>query len=470
MSTSTSARLFGLGLAFALIAASCAGGDDTATQNDSDSESTAAAAGDDSPDDSSADGDAPIGPVDGLITVRPGVALGLFGIDRTSGEAVEFASDGSIGFLDRQTDLILSDGAAFTLGFTLRDEQSFSNDVSIARIDLETSEVLKLAELGFDRETDESETTFSHSIEAVLADSVVVRSGEFGEDATYRVYDSTTGAELNSFSPPVYEQDDDTASCSGTVSDLFGLSDGRLIGISLGSVAIIDPATGEIELMRECGVPSPELSDFVSPADFGDYAVLNNGEVPTDEDIDRFLGTELEVSRGFVEGDGDLWWLNVSSRSSNDVRAIVGAVVQFDLATQSVEAVYQLGEFIGQYTECPDAEGVCNLQTLEQAQLRYIDGRLVMVEIGENGRVLVLDPSTGEISATPIAAGDGVDFTRTDLLSGDPSGVWLEVRRMTVTKDDDTGRTASGPLYIEQFDPVTGTVGLSLAAEDLFGF
>ncbi len=469
MSKSTFARLVGVGLAFALIAASCAGGDDTATQNDADSGSTAPAAGDDSPDDVSAGGDAAVGPVDGLIIVRAGLGLGLFGIDRTSGEAVEFASDGSIGFLDRQTDFVLSDGAAFTLGFTLRDEQSFSNDVSLVKIDLETSEVSKLVDLGFDRETDDSETAFSHSIEAVLADSVVVRSGEFGEDDTYRVYDSTTGAELNSFTAPVYEKDYDAGSCSGTVSDLVGLSDGRLVGISLSSVAIVDPATGEVELMRDCGVPSPELSDFVSMADFGDFAVFNNGDVPTDEDIDRFLGTELEVSRGFVEGDGDLWWLNISSRSSNDVRAIVGAVVQFDLATQSVEAVYQLGEFVGEYTECPDAEGVCNLQTLEQAQLRFIDGRLVMVEIGENGRVLVLDPSTGEISATPIATGDGVDFTRTDLLSGDPSGVWLEVRRMTVTKDDDTGRTASGPVYIEQFDPVTGTIGLSFAAEDLFG-
>ncbi|NOX30606.1 MAG: hypothetical protein GXP35_11265 [Actinobacteria bacterium] len=472
MSASKYVRLFGVGLAFSFIAASCSGsGDDTATRSDSDSEaSTAPSAGDDSSDDASADGDAAIGPVDGLITVGAGLGLGLFGIDRTSGEAVEFASEASIGFLDRQTDLVLRDGAAFTLGFTQREGQSFSNDVSVVKIDLETTEVLKLVDLGFDRETDDSETSISYSFEAVLADSVVVRSGEFGGDDTYRVYDSTTGAELSSFATPAYEKDHDTGSCSGTVSRLAGLSDGRLVGIALGSVAIIDPATGEVELMRDCDVPSPELSDFVSIADFGDYAVFNSGGVPTDEDIDRFLGTELEVSSGFVEGDGDLWWLNVSSRSSNDVRVIVGGVVQFDLATQSVEAVYGLGEFIGEYTECPDADGVCNLQTVEQAQLRFIDGRLVMAEIDENGRVLVLDPSNGEISATEIVAGDGVDFTRVDLLSGDPAGVWLEVSRMTITQDDDSGRTAFGPRYIEQFDPITGTVGLSLPVEDVFGF
>jgi len=67
-----------------------------------------------------------------------------------------------------------------------------------------------------------------------------------------------------------------------------------------------------------------------------------------------------------------------------------------------------------------------------------------------------------------LELGDGVDYTRADLLAGDPTEIWLKVGRFTVTKDDETGRTSSGPSYIEHFDLTTNQIDLSLPATELF--
>jgi len=53
-------------------------------------------------------------------------------------------------------------------------------------------------------------------------------------------------------------------------------------------------------------------------------------------------------------------------------------------------------------------------------------------------------------------------------LAGDPDGIWLEVGRRTITRDDESGRSSFGPTYIEHFDLATNQIDLSLAAEDLF--
>ena len=91
-----------------------------------------------------------------------------------------------------------------------------------------------------------------------------------------------------------------------------------------------------------------------------------------------------------------------------------------------------------------------------------------MVDGRENGSIFTLDPSTGTITETAIELGEGVDYTSTDLLAGDPDGIWLEVGRRTITRDDESGRSSFGPTYIEHFDLATNQIDLSLAAEDLF--
>lgn len=458
-------RITNLLLAAMLLAAACSGGGDEGPSAEEIANDPANAPIEQIDE---ASGGVVEGPITGLLTVQPSFGFGVYDVDQATGQARAVPGISSVETVDRNRDLIVSGGAAYALGGTVHDGQTFASDISVVKIDYATGQVSQLTALGFDRETDESQELTSYVLQAIAGDNVIVSAGRFGSDeSTFTVYDANTGAEKATFPRPVYEYTSDSGMCSGNIANLVGLADGRLMGTGLGSPAYIDPETGAAELVIGCDQEDPQLSEFVTLVDITDYAVFAEGPAPTEEQLERLLQTDLDPEYGFVAGGGDLWWIEADTRQTDDVNVTLGGVVQFDLETGAVEAVHPLGSRLGEYLD-GDANDGFKLTTIVQAQMRYLDGRLIIVDGRENGSILTLDPATGAITETVIELGDGVDYTSAELLAGDPDGIWLEVGRRTITRDDETGRSSSGPNYIEHFDLATNQIDLSLASMDLF--
>ncbi len=468
MKSSVSRLASGL-LALTLLAAACSGGGDeaagapSAEEVASDPANAPIAAIDEG------SGGVASGPVAGLLTVQPSFGFGVFDVDFATGAAAALPGIASVETIDRNRDLVVGSGAAYSLGAKVRDGQTFAADISVVKIDYATGQVSRLAELGFDRETDDSVDLISHRLEAVAGDNVVVSTGAFGgDDTTFTVYDANSGQAKATFDEPRYEFSGDAGSCSGGISNLVGLSDGRVAGTALGSPAFLNLDSGEIELLIGCDEEDPTMADHVTAAQINDFAVFAQGPAPTADQLESMLNSDIQPKSGFVEGDGDLWWIEANIRQIDDVLALVGGVVQFDIETAQVEAVHSLSANLGDFIEC-DADGTgCSSTSLVQSDLRWFEGRLIILDTRENGRLLTLDPISGTVTNTELVRGDGVDYTSADLLAGDPNAIWLEVTRFTITKDDDTGRTASGPSYIEHFDPATNQIDMSLPAEEIF--
>ena len=454
-------------VALMMVAAACSSGSDDAAPTAEEVASDPANAPIEAIDEGS--GGVASGPIAGLLTVQPSFGFGVYDVDRATGAAAALPGIASVETVDRNNDLTVSGGAAYALGGKVREGQAFASDISVVKIDYATGQVSQLVALGFDRENDDSQDLTSHRLEAVAGDNVVVSSGVFGGDEdTFTVYDASSGDVRTTFPEPFYEFSSDFGTCSGGIANLVGLSDGRVAGTALGSPALLDIESGEITPLIGCDQPDPQLADFITVADINDFTVFAPGPAPTAEQLESILQSDINPSQGFVEGDGDLWWIQANTRQIEDVLVLTGGVVQFDLETAQVEAVHPLGVNLGQFIECETNSNGCMSDSIVQADMRWFDGRLVMVDIRDNGSVLTLDPATGAVTATTVELGDGVDYTRSELLAGDPNGIWIEVGRFTITRDDETGRSASGPTYIEHFDPATNQIDLSLPAEEIF--
>lgn len=403
-----------------------------------------------------------------LLVVQPSFGFGMFAVDVERGEATAVAAPAEVSAIDLGNDVILSDGAGYALGSTVRAGQTSASDISVVRVDLATGVATQLVALGPERETDADEGGTSYSLVAVVDNRVLVRSAAFASaEGTYAAYDATTGERQSSFDEPTYSFESDAGSCSGGISDLAPLTDGRLIGATLRKPAILDPDSGEIDLLGMCGQTIGSLGDFVSADQLGRYGVFTQGPAPSPAATELMLETELGPNFGLIEAWGDLWWISVSAPILDQSHALVGGLVQFDLESRRIAAVHSLGVHLGTFEECEPGALICASRSLEQAQLRVIADQLVIMDINENGRLLLFDPATSAFRPVELDRG-GTDFTSATLLAGNPDEIWVEVRRMTITQDDGTSRSAFGPTYLERVDPQTGQVNRSLAADDLF--
>lgn len=406
----------------------------------------------------------PTGPIDGLLLTTQSFGSGLFVIDEATGTSVELTIEGAEN-IDRNAQPILAGDVAWALGGTTRPDQFFSSDIKLVRVDLATGTAVAVADLGFDRETDDSTDATFLELVAATADRVIVEAGQFGGEGTWTVYDAA-GVELASYPEPTFEQVYDGGSCSGDVNNVLGLPDGSFVATVPGLPARFDPLTGVADPFIGCEQQFPTLADLVTPDLYDDYILLRDGDVVDEASIDFYIDRDLDRIQGWTHGDGDLWWVVADSASSGGSRAIAGAAVQFDVATGMVEAVHPLGEHVGAFTNCPLGQDSCELHTLF-GDLHFAAGRLAIIDPADSWPIVVVDPTTGSTIAIPIEHGDDVDYTRTELLPGDPDGVWAEVTRFTVTSDTDEGRSATGESFIERFDPVSGVVVQSIPESEL---
>lgn len=463
-----------IGIAAALMATACGGGSDASVTDDFidlTQESTTSANSSDAESGAQPETAAePVGPITGLVTAQPSFESALWIVDPATGEGFEMPITGADRVNVQDQPITVGD-KMFTLGVTEREGQSFSNDISLVRIDRSAGTATAIAELGFDLENDDSSDRIDYELLAATSTQVLVEIGMFGEDGTIHVFDATTGAEIGSFAEPFFEFQSDTSSCSGNINNVTGLTDGTFMGTAVGSAATLDPATGLVDPLIPCDADEPNLADMLDvtdPAQAAPFLVSRDGVAPSDEDIAWLLDMDLEPDHGFIEGVGDLWWINAENRKFDTTWAIATAVVRFDPTTATVSQVYSLGEVAGSFGECEDDGSSCELNQLNQADLAFVGGQLVIVDSNENSSVLVLDPATGSVTETLIDLGDGVDYTNVEILAHGTSQVWLEIDRMTITKDDESGRTASGPTYFETFDPASAAITASVAGEDLF--
>ena len=213
--------------------------------------------------------------------------------------------------------------------------------------------------LGFDRETDDAENAENaenakaFAIEAVSSAAVVVSQTEFASGTTrYRVFDPESGEATAVFEALRYSLESGENSCSADVTNLLGLSDGSIMGTALGSPALVDPTTGEVELFVDCDESSAKLGEFIAPDTFERFAVWGDAE-PTADQIEQLLTDEVRATSRFVEGDGDLWWIVADTKTIADAQVIVGGLVRFDLDERRVVELFPLDEYLGGL-ECAD--------------------------------------------------------------------------------------------------------------------
>lgn len=404
----------------------------------------------------------------GLLVVQPSFGFGMYDVNPELGQAVAIEAPPGVSAIDLSNDVVLSDGAGFALGSAIREGQTSAADISVVRVDLSTGVATQLVDIGPERESDRDEAGTAFSLVAVVENQVIIRSSDFGSgEATYVVYDATTGEQRASFDEPTFRFESDSGSCSGGIANLTPLSDGTLVGTTLGRPAILDPGTGQVELLGMCGQSIGVLGDFVSEDQLGRYGVFTQGPALTQQEEDRLLGTELGPRYAMTEAWGDLWWISVATVAMDESHALVGGLVQFDPESRRIVRIHSLGTSLGVFDDCEPDVLVCESTTVERAQLRGLTDQLVIMDVNENGKVLLFDSTTAAVREVELDRG-GADFTSATLLAGNPNELWIEVRRMTVTKDDETGRSSAGPSYLERLDPGTGQIDRSFAADDLF--
>ena len=419
--------------------------------------------------------------VDGALVSVLSPDLGLYAVHRDTGEHSALSLD-AVEFIERDRQPIAARSTAFTLSLTTLEGQSFSHEVGLVRVDLDTGEATQIAGLGIDRESDESDELTQWKVLDADDETVWVETGAFFdvEGRSIIGFDTATGAQIIEFDALDFEVTTDTGStCSGTADGLLVMPDGALITTTSGWPAVLDPATGEVSMIFEwCGFGTePTLAEFVDPADADDWFVTEDGTAVSAgaaEQVLEFVPLRMTPTpgHGLVEGDGSLWWLFDSATSvateDNSISAHAGGVVRFDPVAGEVAAVWPLGDASATYLDGDD--DITTVSTMSSFDLRYIDGALWIMDHREDAPLRRLDPATGAITEITIEKGEEIDLTAAEMIFSDPEAIWLEVSRKVITSDDENGRPTSGTSFLERVDTATGTITLSIPISDILGF
>ena len=484
-----------LGLAALLVLAACGGGD---SGGGGDADNGADVAGGtevvtpdgtatdetDEADDVDSGGSDGSAPVDGAVVSLLSPDLGLYAVDRDSGEHRALTLDG-VGWVERDTQPIAATTSAFTVSLTTLEGESYAHDLGVVRIDLDSGDAIDVAELGVDRESDESEHLTRWEVLDADDTTVWLETSAFtGEGASIVGFDATTGETTATFDDLDFEiTTDEGSTCSGTAEGLLVMPDGVLMTTTSGWPAELDPPTGGIEMVFDwCGFGvEPTLADFVDSADAAEWLVTEDGSAVSAEAAEAVLPfVRLRAApsggRGLAEGDGSIWWLFVSGTTIPDgeenVSAYTGGVVRFDPAAGAVVDVWPLGDATATYLHDEDQadDGMTTVSTMSSFDLRYLDGALWIMDHRDDAPLRRLDPVTGELTEVTIEKGDGIDLTATEMIFSDPEAIWLDVVRKVITRDDEDGRSTSGTSFVERVDSSTGTIVVSVPVADILGF
>lgn len=245
------------------------------------------------------------------------------------------------------------------------------------------------------------------------------------------------------------------------------------MALSFGWPVAVDTESGAVSpLVVGCLDEAPTLLSLVGVDAAGEFFVPENPGSLDPDTIEMLAGSvEATVANGtFVEGDGSLWWIfnsNVSTLDGDEqISAVAGGVVESDLASRTVTNVWPLDEAAASWLVDADPPQV---STLSQADLRYLDGSLWIMDWREDAPLRCLHAGTGDVTEIVIPLGDGFDLLEARMISNDPEAIWLDVTRKVVTSDED-GRSTNGEGFIDQIDVETETVVVTVAQGDILGF
>ncbi len=235
-----------------------------------------------------------------------------------------------------------------------------------------------------------------------------------------------------------------------------------LLAQANGDIVRIDPTTGAVEVVVSF-FDALSLGDLIDPDELGSYAVTEDGAPLEPGDIESILRVgEPTANTGWVTDGTSVFWVFDGLRTlERGTGAIYGGVVRFDPATASFTGVWPLGERYGAYLD--DA----TVTSMSQAQLLVRDGVVWLADVRDDGELVRLDPTTGEVTATRPARSDGIDYTRIEMVPTDPDAVWTRVTRFVITGTDDDGTSATGTSTLERIDPATGTAAVTVAEAEI---
>ncbi|MBV1893277.1 MAG: hypothetical protein KUG57_04470 [Ilumatobacteraceae bacterium] len=405
------------------------------------------------------------GAINGAVISLLSPELGLFAIDRAT-DAVTALKMPGVGFVDRENQPVLVGDAVYTMTRTTIEGQSFSNNIGLGKVDLASGEGSELVQIGTDRETDDSQDLNEYALIGGDETNIWVERSKFAESAgsAYMSFDSESGAAGTEFTASEYDLTNDSGTCSGDFRDPIVASDGRIIGVTAGWPSVVDPANGEVEPLADwCSFDdSLVLSNLITASEFNDFATTEDGApLPSDsaQQLVDFIETPVSDNT-MVEGDGSLWWVfqrNTAYQSGDTSVAVsVGGIAEFDLTTNSVVNVWPFGPESVTFEAGEDGFSG-TVSSLSQADLRYLDGELWIMDSRDDAPLRVLDPATGELTLVAVPKDDGVDETSATLISSDPDSIWLDVTQWVVTVGEDDLESRSGVGFIDQVDPATRT-------------
>jgi hypothetical protein len=434
--------------AAALVLGACGGGDDAG-------ESAPAPTPDDA-------GDAEVAPVDGTDAVSAGGAVdgpllsvlsfgqGFVTLDPGTGDVRRIELDG-VGYTDREQLALVAGDTAWVLGYTPVADQSFTNEVTLARVDLLSGTGGVLVQLGQDRADDDDPDAVAWSVVGVVGDTVWVTERPFADTGFDLVgHDTATGTETAR-----HRFDGDAVPLHLVVvgDAMLAQAGGDIVGIDL--------ATGAVEVVLSF-FDSAALGDLIAPEDLGAFVVTADGAPPEPDDVESILLLgEPTPNAGWVTDGTSLWWVFDGFRTlDRGVGAVYGGVVRFDPATAEFTGAWPLGERYGTFVD------EATTSTMAQAELLVRDGLLWLADVRDDGELLRLDPATGEMFGTAPPRGD-IDYTRLQMIDTDPDAVWVRVTRFVITSTGDEGTSASGTSTIERIDPPSGATVVTVAETDI---
>ncbi|MFN3219134.1 MAG: hypothetical protein ACE367_21785 [Acidimicrobiales bacterium] len=392
-----------------------------------------------------------VGAVDGPLISVLSFEQGFVTLDPGTGDARPIDLDG-VGFTDREQPALVAGDTAWVLGYTPVADQSFTNEVALAAVDLSAGTGGVVVQLGRDRVDDDNPDSVAWSVVGVVDDTVWVTERVFADTGFDLVgHDTATGAERAR-----HRFDGDAVP-----RHLVVVGDAMLAQVG-GDIVRVDLGTGAVEVVVSF-FDSVALGDLIAPEELTAYVVTADGAPPEPGDVDAILRLgEPTPNAGWVTDGTSLWWVFDGFRTlDRGVVAVYGGVVRFDPATAAFTGAWPLGEryatFIDETTST----------TMAQAELLVRDGVVWLADVRDDGVVLRLDPATGEVIGTAPGRDDDIDYIRLEMIETDPDAVWVRVTRFVITSTDEEGTSASGTSTIERIDPETGAAVVTVAETDI---
>lgn len=416
--------------------------------------------------------------VNGALVSVLDLGLGLYGIDRETGESFELSYEADW-FTDRNNPPFVVGDRAYTLIFREIEDLDFVNETSVAEFDLTTGTGREILAFGPNSDGSESLERTTWNLIGVGGDAVWLEKNssdaEGSTTATIVRYSISTGEQTGEVSNETVDiTTDDGGSCSASPRPI-GVDSGGTLYVSLSGIPgrVDDETLEPVEIVGVCFNEDMWLSTLAGSTDLAEFTITDDGSPVPEDQKSFFYDDEPVISNdSVVVADDAIWWVfNRTPSYTDDAgeqrNAIIGGVARLDLAT-SQATVFPIGDDIGEFLD--QEETGFTLAAMSQVQLQVVGADLWFMDIREEQPLRRLDSATGEVSRFEIPVGEGNDFVEAELIPTDPEGVWLSVSRRVITSAEGEGRSTTGMSYVDQVDPDTGEFVRSIFEGELTGF